>query len=175
MFENDYIKSKKLFNTIGILLLTGLILSLLKCTISKSAKVTEEQLYTAFYEGAKQISTDDVQRKAVADCLLSKVKVKYEGHFEDLDLKKDKKLIDSITTECAQTITKLSWTPEIEQKMLAKFSSMEELNGATTEKKDAYAKCILLKLKTKYPKGLNGRIAQKEMDEIYVSCLAVLK
>ncbi|WP_152969642.1 hypothetical protein [Pedobacter sp. Hv1] len=137
--------------------------------------MTEEQLYTAFYEGAKQISTNDAQRKAIADCLLGKVKLKYQDHFEDLDLSKDKKLIDSITTECAQTITKISWTPEIEQKMLAKFSSMEELNGATAEKKEAYAKCVLSKLKTKYPKGLDGPVPQKEMDEVYVSCMDVLK
>ncbi len=175
MFENDLKNNKKLLISIFTLLLIGFIFNLVKCTISKPAGLTEEQLYTSFYEGAKQISTDDAQRKIIANCLLEKVKLKYGSDFENLDLNKDKKLLDSITTECAKTITKISWTPEIEEKMLTKFKSMDELDGVSPEKKNIYAKCVLEKLKANYPAGLNGSISQKEMGEIYLSCIEVLK
>jgi len=175
MLEPDYKQQKKLFITIGILVFLSLIIGILKLTVFKSNKTTEESLYATYYEAGKKISQDEKQREIFARCLVEKFKARYGDRFEDIDFNDPKNINDSDVEACSEHLSKMSWTKLTEEKILKKFSSMEELNGFTETLKMDYAKCLLSKLKSAYPNGLNGPVPQKDMDEFYMNCLGTLK
>ncbi len=175
MLQPDYKQQKKLFLTLGILVFIGIILGILKLTVLKTNEVTEESLRATYYEASKGLSSDEKQRQIIVNCLVDKLKARYGGNLERLDIDSLKNISDGDAEACAKLFTKISWTPLIEEKILKKFSSLEELNGFSAMQKMDYAQCLLSKLKIKYPKGLDGRVPEKEMDEFYMGCVSVLK
>jgi hypothetical protein len=170
----DYKQQKKLFITLGILFSFSIILGILKLTVFKS-ETKEESLYATYYELGKKIAPDEKQREIFAHCLVEKFKVRYGDRFEEVDFNDPKNINESDVEACSEHITKISWTKLAEERILKKFSSMEELEGFTEKQKMDYAECILSKLKSIYPNGLNGSVPQKDMDELYLNCLAVLQ
>lgn len=141
----------------------------------QSSKNKEKELYQALYESSKRLTDDESQRVAFANCVLESAKSKNGNTIDGLNLEHPDSLTLSIAADCGKAITKIKWTKEVDQRILMKVKSMDELKGARSDIKDKYAKCILSKLKTKYPQGIKGQVPQHEMDAIYMDCLGVMK
>lgn len=180
MIENNAQNKNNIRNAYLLLLLLGIgvVLGIVKWVVFKpkgwNAANTKE-LYDGFYQGAGNLSADVRQRKDIAKCFVDKIVVLYPDGPETVPADTLKKVVERVGLECAETVTKLSWTPMIEKAFLKKFSGFEELKGYSEEKKTSYAGCLLAKLKEKYPKGLMKEISQGEMDSLYAECLYVLK
>ncbi|TDQ11482.1 hypothetical protein [Pedobacter metabolipauper] len=180
MIENNAQHKKNIKVTYLLLFLVaiGVILGIVKWVVFRhngwNAYNTKE-LYDGFYQGAGNISGDVQQRKDMAKCFVDKIIILYPEGVETISADTLKKVIEQVGMECAETITKLSWTPITEKACLKKFRDFKELKGYSEEKKTSYAGCLLAKLKEKYPKGLMTEISQGEMDSLYADCLYVLK
>jgi hypothetical protein len=164
-----------MFLILGILVFLSIILAVLKSTVLKTNKTTEKSLYTMFYEAGNRITHDNKQREIFANCLVEKARVRHGDRFEDIDFNDPKNINDVDVEACSEYITKMSWTKDTEERILRKFSSMQELTGLVEIQKMDYARCLLSKLKLKYPNGLNGTVPQEDMNGFYKDCLEALK
>lgn len=180
MLESNAQNRKNIRSAYWVILLLGIgvILGVVKWVVLKpkgwNAANTKE-FYDGFYQGAGNISGDVRQRKDMAKCFVDKIMVLYPEGVETIPADTLKKVVERVGMECAETVTRLSWTPVIEKAFLRKFSDFEGLKGYSEEKKTNYVGCLLAKLKEKYPKGLMKEISQGEMDSLYADCLHVLK
>lgn len=175
MLQDNSKKNKKIFTWLLILCSISIVVAVLKPLILKPSKITAAELRGMFEKGAKNISADEQQNKALVDCCMEKVKTNYPDLTNGIENDSLVKVVNTAINECAALVTKTSWTPLIEQALLKKVMALELLNDITVAQKTTYANCVLSKLKQKYPQGINGRIAEAEMDEIYRSCIEVLK
>lgn len=166
---------KKLFLTLGIMVFLSLLFIVIKSTLFKNATTNEKSLHALFYEASKGITTDEKQREMFTNCLVEKFKTRYGNRFQDIDVNDPKNVNKADVEACTDQIIELSWTPSVEERMLKKFASMEELNGFSEKQKMDYARCLLSKLKVEYPNGLNAPVPTQKMDEFYMSCVPVLK
>ncbi len=154
----------------------GGVLSLVFAVVKyQTSKNKEKELYQALYESSKRLTDDESQRIAFAKCVLESAKARNGNTIEGLNFERADSLTQSIAADCGKTITKIAWTKEVDQRILMKVKSLDELKGARSDIKDKYAQCVLSKLKAKYPKGIRDQVPQDVMDAIYIDCLAVMK
>jgi hypothetical protein len=135
-------------------------------------KKLESEIRTGFKNILKSFNLPEKQIEILSDCALKKLKYKFPN-IKSLTQKEIYEASKDAFKECDSSDYKflVTWNKELEDNIILLYTKdyNNQLKGFSTSEKEDFAKCIIKKLKSKYPNGFN-KINEQENEQLQKDC-----